>query len=138
MIFQVVLSGLSSHHTDAKALIKSSIFPDPWVRDPASGAGAEAEPATVADITPSGDSVFSTTSNNGNGNGVGSSVTATKKKGIDPTNAPADTLRGRLIRHMISLDSQLKRVVAELIFLLCDEDGERRVYIICFSTRIYT
>jgi hypothetical protein len=42
---------------------------------------------------------------------------------MDSTDAPPDSLRGRLLRHMTSLDSQLKRCVAEFLFLLCGEDG---------------
>jgi hypothetical protein len=43
---------------------------------------------------------------------------------MDPADAPPDSLRGRLMHHMTSLDSQLKRCVAEFLFLLCGEDGE--------------
>ena len=43
---------------------------------------------------------------------------------IDPVDAPAGSLRARLLRHMTSLDSQLKRCTAELLYLLCNEDGK--------------
>lgn len=56
----------------------------------------------------------SNTSNTSTGGGAGAKM--------DPIDAPADSTRGRLMRHMTSLDSQLKRCAAELIFLLCDED----------------
>jgi len=43
---------------------------------------------------------------------------------MDPTDVPPGTLRCYLTKLMISLDSQLKRCVAEFLFVLCLEDGE--------------
>ena len=43
---------------------------------------------------------------------------------MDPTDVPPGTLRCYLIKLMISLDSQLKRCVAEFLFVLCLEDGK--------------
>lgn len=43
---------------------------------------------------------------------------------MDPTDVPIGTLRYYLVKLMISLDSQLKRCVAEFLFLLCAEDGK--------------
>ncbi len=43
---------------------------------------------------------------------------------MDPSDVPPGTLRYYLTKLMISLDSQLKRCVAEFLFVLCLEDGE--------------
>eukprot|EP01032_Pedospumella_encystans_P019394 gene19394-22046_t len=43
---------------------------------------------------------------------------------MDPTDVPPGTLRYYLIKLMISLDSQLKRCVAEFLFVLCAEDAD--------------
>ena len=52
---------------------------------------------------------------------------------IDPVDAPAGSLRARLLRHMTSLDSQLKRCTAELLYLLCNEDGKSLLYLLILS-----
>jgi hypothetical protein len=47
---------------------------------------------------------------------------------MDPEDAPPGTLRWLLLRHMTSLDAHLKRCVAELLFLLCDEDRKYAIF----------
>lgn len=64
-----------------------------------------------------------------------------KNKVMDPGDAPMHTCRGRLVRHMTSLDSQLKRCAAELVFLLCNEDRKYAVHCavyVCLCVVSYT
>ena len=42
---------------------------------------------------------------------------------IDPLDVPIGTIRSMLIPHMISIDTNLKRTVAEFLYLLCDSKG---------------
>ena len=55
---------------------------------------------------------------------VSSATDSNNQAKMDPTDVPPGTLRYYLIKLMISLDSQLKRCVAEFLFVLCLEDGE--------------
>ncbi|RYH20518.1 hypothetical protein EON65_23240 [archaeon] len=43
---------------------------------------------------------------------------------IDPRDCPANTLRYELVKLMTSLDTQVKRIVAEFVFTLCHNDGK--------------
>jgi hypothetical protein len=52
--------------------------------------------------------------------------------------APADTLRGLLIKQMLSLVHHIKRCASELLFVLCDQDGKSITYSLCYlSTRMF-
>jgi hypothetical protein len=51
-------------------------------------------------------------------------ATATSSNNMDPRDCPVNTLRHELIKLMTSLDTQIKRVAAEFIFSLCDNNGE--------------
>lgn len=43
---------------------------------------------------------------------------------IDPRDCPPNSLRYELIRLMTSLDTQIKRIVAEFVFILCNNNGK--------------
>lgn len=43
---------------------------------------------------------------------------------IDPRDCPVNTLRYELVKLMTSLDVQVKRIVAEFVFTLCNNDGK--------------
>lgn len=61
-------------------------------------------------------------------NKVQHNINNNSKKSIDPTDAPSNTLRGELIKLIISIDSNVKRCVSELIFKLCNSDSDEYVY----------
>lgn len=44
------------------------------------------------------------------------------QRNVDPRDAPVGTLREKLLRLMTSLDTNVKRCAAELVFTLCDEN----------------
>jgi hypothetical protein len=46
-----------------------------------------------------------------------------RRKDTDPSDAPPNTLRCELLRLMISIDVNVKRLVAELLFALSNNDG---------------
>jgi hypothetical protein len=61
--------------------------------------------------------------NNNNNNKNNNNMTTAKNKNIDPIDAPKNSFRFLLTELMTNLDVNLKRCSAELLFILCDENG---------------
>jgi hypothetical protein len=118
----VVLHQLCANSSASRAAIKTAVLPNPWQPSSVSSSSQSSarsapSPAQAAAVDESGADSAGT-----------SVVPAVRSAAMDPTDAPPDSLRGRLLRHMTSLDSQLKRCVAEFLFLLCGEDGESHIF----------
>lgn len=56
--------------------------------------------------------------------GAGTPASGISQHSIDPKDCPVNTLRYELINLMTSLDTQIKRIVAEFLFALCQKNGE--------------
>eukprot|EP01039_Chlorochromonas_danica_P009546 gene9546-10551_t len=62
------------------------------------------------------------------GGGAGTPASGISQHSIDPKDCPVNTLRYELINLMTSLDTQIKRIVAEFLFALCQKNVNEFVY----------
>ena len=60
-------------------------------------------------------------------------------KAVDPTDVPEGSMRALLIKCMISVDTSIKRTVAEFLYLLCDENGmyDKPISAILFGSFVF-
>lgn len=122
-----MLHQLCANSSASRAAIKAAVLPNPW--QPSSVSSSSQSSARSAPSPAQAAAVDQSGSGRSGADSAGTSVVpAVRSAAMDPTDAPPDSLRGRLLRHMTSLDSQLKRCVAEFLFLLCGEDGESHIF----------
>lgn len=144
---QIILSKLVSHDRDALTAVKDLIFCTAYesehaaqaqaVKPPAGiGAGGvlgmfrssvpSSAPAPTAAVQPKvltkSQSAYSTRQMSRDVDV--NPYTDPNQRHIDPKDCPPNTLRGELVALMTSLDTQIKRIVAEFVFLLCANDGK--------------
>ena len=104
--FQVLLNKISTANDACCESIKHYIFPDPYI--PSSSASTARSSYTGAKaelVTDRG--------------GCGGALTHNNK--MDPPAAPPSSVRYMLLKLMTSFDTHLKRSVAELLFVLCEQ-----------------
>jgi hypothetical protein len=57
---------------------------------------------------------------------------------MNPTDCPPGTLRAELVGYMTSVDTNLKRITAELLYTLCMQNGRwLYLYLCCYYLFIY-
>lgn len=138
--FQVVLTKLCAASSSFRDEFKPYVFPNPWRQVPilpscSVSTDLEAKPA-ARNVTVStnrnfgGEKVVESEDVADSADGAGK-IAISSRSGrmipaalMDPQDSESGSLRTRLLSFMTSLDSQLKRCAAELMFLLCEEDGK--------------
>lgn len=116
------MNQLVTGNLEAKMLIKKAVFPNEiWHKNSNSSmkdnsSGDEDNNATRP--------AAAVTANSCNNLTTAGNKVPVMPASIDPVDAPYNTLRGQLVKLMISLDTQVKRCISELLFTLCNEDGK--------------